>query len=601
MAHTIRHRGPDDEGVEVFGPVGLAFRRLSIIDLSSAGHQPMANEDGSIWIVFNGEIYNFRELRRRLTARHAFRSQTDSEVLVHLYEEVGERLVDELDGMFAFVIFDRLRQQLVMARDPFGIKPLYFAFNQERFVFGSEIKALLASGEVSRALDDAALNDYFDFLFIPAPRSVFADVRKVLPAHTMRLDLRSWDLEPRRYWQPQYRPEQGRTLDSWADEVEAELQRSIQAQLVADVPVGAFLSGGIDSTLVSRGAALAAEQPLQTFTIDFADQEFSEARFASQIANAIHARPVFRRVEHETIEHLPQLVEFYDEPFADSSMLPTFVVSRVTREQVTVALSGDGGDELFSGYHHHWLASRLSMLDRVPSWLAAITFGAMAGVTKATARLHHWGKRLALPPDMRRLTLAFLPGRKHRTEVLHADYRRNGESRFWHMRQSLPELAGLPPVTQAQLYDLLLYLPNDMLVKVDRASMAHSLEVRVPFLSKLVAELAFRIPEEIRFQPSRHKRVLRQLVARHFGQDLALRRKRGFGVPLRRWMQDFARSGRDGALRSSSAVRSGVLNAAGVEQLVRDVRSDYSRWKVDRSEELFALLVFDAWWERFAK
>ncbi len=569
MAETIRHRGPDAEGVEVHGHVGLGFRRLSIIDLSAAGRQPMSNEDGTVWIVFNGEIYNFRELRRDLESRHQFRSHTDSEVLVHLYEELGEKMVDLLEGMFAFAIHDVKRERLLLARDPFGIKPLFYSLNGERLVFGSEIKPLLASGEVNRAIDPAALNDYFDFHWIPAPRSIFADVRKLLPAHTMELDLRTWETRSRRYWKPEYRPVTGRTLDDWADEVEAELDRSVRAQMVADVPVGTFLSGGIDSTLVSRAGALASREPLRTFTIDFANEQYSEQPFAAQVAQAIDANATVRRVESEAIDHLPRIVEFYDEPFADSSLLPTFAVSRVTREYVTVALSGDGGDELFSGYWHYWLGHQVSRLDVAPAWLSRLLFGSVTRLLPAKSRLHQWGRRLALTPDLRRLSSAWLPGRTFHSEVLEPDLRQNGQSRFWHAHEYLGELQGLPPVTQMQMYDLLLYLPNDMLVKVDRASMAHSLEVRVPFLTPRLADLAFRIPDDVRFRPGSEKRVLRHLVARHFGDELAYREKKGFSVPLRSWMMEFAHGPQAERLQNSAAVQAGVLKCGRREHVAR--------------------------------
>jgi asparagine synthase (glutamine-hydrolysing) len=598
MAGTVRHRGPDDEGLYVHGGVGLAHRRLSILDLSRAGHQPMANEDGSVWIVFNGEIYNFAELRRPLESRHSFRSQTDSEVLVHLYEERGWRMVDELDGMFAFAIFDSTRQQILLARDPFGIKPLYYSFNDDRFVFGSEIKPLLASGEVSRAIDPAALNDYFDFLWIPAPRSIYSDVRKLLPAHVMTLDLRAWELQIHRYWDVKYAPQQGRSLDDWADEVDHELARSVTSQMVSDVPIGSFLSGGIDSSLVARAAALTSDRRLRTFTIDFCDEKFSERKYAAEVAAKINSDATFRCVESGNISQVTDLVEYFDEPFADSSMLPTFAVSRITREHTTVALSGDGGDELFSGYSHHRLAHQTAKLDVLPDWFNALAFRWATRVFPSTVRAHQWGRRLAFPYELRRLTSARLPGRSHRLAVLSADYREVKEARFWHVDEWLPKLHGLPPVTQVQIYDLMFYLPNDMLVKVDRASMAHSLEARVPFLSRRLAELAFRIPEEVRFQPGQDKRVLRRLVQRHFGEDLAHREKMGFGIPLRSWMQEAARDRRE-ELLSAPVMKSGLLDAGGVRQLLVDVGSDYSAWRVDRSEELFALLVFNAWWERY--
>jgi asparagine synthase (glutamine-hydrolysing) len=368
--------------------------------------------------------------------------------------------------------------------------------------------------------------------------------------------------------------------------------------MVSDVPIGSFLSGGIDSSLVARAAAMTSDRPLRTFTIDFCDERFSEKRFAAAVAEKINSDATFRCVQPGQISELPELVEYYDEPFADSSMLPTFVVSRITREHTTVALSGDGGDELFTGYTHHAVAHQTSKLDMLPDWLNALAFQWATRLFPSTVRLHQWGRRLAFPYEIRRLTSARLPGRAHRLGVLSADYRETTEARFWHVDEWLPKLHGLPPVTQVQIYDLAFYLPNDMLVKVDRASMAHSLEARVPFLSRRVAELAFRIPEEVRFRPGQDKRVLRRLVQRHFGDDLAYRQKMGFGVPLQAWMQIAARDRRE-ELLSAQVMKSGLLDTGGVCQLLDDVGNDYSAWRVDRSEELFALLVFNTWWERY--
>ena len=601
MAMTIRHRGPDDDGCEVFDQVGLAFRRLAIIDLSAAGHQPMTNEDGSLWIVFNGEIYNFQELHADLATRHQFRSRSDTEVLLHLYEERGPEMLNELDGMFAFAIFDQKRRSLFFARDPFGIKPLYYAVDDRRIVFGSEIKPLLASGEVSRTIDRAALNDFFDFHWVPAPRSIFTDVRKLPPAHSLELNLDTWHSTLRRYWRPQYAPTDGHSLDDWADEADAVLERSVRSQLVSDVPLGLFLSGGIDSTLVTTEAAKGASGPLKTFTIGFEEDAFSEVRYARQVADALHTDAVYRTLPHESLGQLSALAEFYDEPFADSSLLPTYAVSRVAREYVTVALSGDGGDELFSGYKHHVLANNISRLDALPKLLSRVLFGGVARLAPVSTRVHDWGRRFALAPDERRMSILRLPGRELRASLLSPEWRECGEARLWHMREHVAELRGLPPVTQTQLYDLLMYLPNDMLVKVDRASMAHSLEARVPFLSRRVAELAFRIPEHMRFEAKVEKRVLRRLVARRFGDEFAYRRKQGFAIPLRKWMTTAAG---DTSLRASivegSAVHSGLFDAAGVRRLFDDVRRGPGRLDTDRSDELFALLVFDAWWKRYA-
>jgi len=601
MADTIRHRGPDDEGFHVDGAVGLAHRRLSILDLSPNGHQPMPNEDGSVWIAFNGEVYNFQSLRAELAGRHTFRSNTDTEVLIHLYEELGPAMVERLDGMFAFALWDKARRRIVLARDPFGIKPLYLALDRQRLVFGSELKPLLASGTVDRALDREALNDFFDLAWIPAPRTIWSGVAKLPPAHVWTLDLATWEVTSRRYWRPVYQPGSGGTLDAWADEVHEALERSVREQMVADVPLGAFLSGGIDSTLVTAAAARATGATrLQTFTIGFGESDFSERPYAAQVARSLGVDATFRDVAPAAVDDLPRLAEWYDEPFADPSILPTFAVCQATRERVTVALSGDGGDELFTGYRHHHQAALASRLDRAPSFLTRPLFGALAQMAPADSRARDWSERLAFAPALRRFSMMRLPGRERRLGLLAAPWRQGRDERIAVAEAVVRDVGEAPPVTQAQLFDLAFYLPNDMLVKVDRASMAHALEVRVPFLSRGLAELALRVPEGVRYSPGREKQILRTLVGRRFGPALAWRTKQGFGVPLAPWMRAAATPARERSILEGDAVRQGVLDPAAVSALFAAVRGPDDRWRVHRGDELFALLCLDAWWRRHA-
>jgi len=599
MAATLAHRGPDDGHVEILGNVGLGHRRLSILDLSAAGRQPMSNEDGTVWLVYNGEVYNFQQLRDGLAGRHTFRSGTDSEVLLHLYEERGEAMVDDLDGMFAFGLVDLRRRRLLLARDPFGIKPLFYSLDRDRLVFGSEIKPLLASGEVSRDLDPAALNDFFDFHWIPAPRSIFKAVRKLPPAHTLRLDLATWEVEERRYWTPRYAPEAGRSLASWAEEVEHALEGIVRRQMVADVPVGVFLSGGIDSTLIARAASRAGGGPPRTFTIDFEEAGSSEAAAAREVAERIGAQAAYRTVRCDAVEELGHLAQFYDEPFADSSLLPTVAVCRAARQSVTVALSGDGADEIFGGYHHHRLARAVGRMDAIPHLVTRLLFGPLAAAAPAGTRVHDWARRLALPDAQRSLSLVRLPGREPRLGLLAPDLRQEQEERFWHMRENVAEVEGAPAAIRAQLNDLQFYLPNDMLVKVDRASMSCSLEVRVPFLTRSLCDLAFRIPDEVRFRFGESKRVLRHLVSARFSREIACRPKKGFSIPLLAWMRSEAVASRRGALLRSPAVTGGVLDGRAVARLFDDVRGWRPGLRTERSDELFALLVFDAWHGRY--
>lgn len=597
MASTLRHRGPDGEGVKAMGPVGLGHRRLSVIDLSEAGTQPMPNEDESVWIVYNGETYNYQSLRRELTDNHQFRSQTDTEAILHLYEERGFMCVNDLNGMFAIAIVDLNKNQVVLARDPFGIKPLYYSLDGHRLVFGSELKSLVASGEVAREIDHDALNDYFDFQWIPAPRTIYKGVRKLEPAHVLTLDIKTWEAKSTRYWKPEYRPHDGRAFESWQSDVSDALEASVRQQLVSDVALGSFLSGGIDSSLVSLFASRGSSKKLASFTVDFEDETCSERGAAEKIGQQIQSDAHFETLHHESIDRLSKLVHYYDEPFADSSLLPTTAVSAMARKHVTVALSGDGGDELFSGYKHHNLAAGVSRLDRVPATISKYMFGAVAGLAPGNSRFNVWGRRFALPPDSRRMSILRLPGAGCRTDLLAEDLRSSLDSRFWQIDRHRQELAGLPPVTQVQLFDLLFYLPNDMLVKVDRASMASSLEVRVPFLSRELADLAFQIPEEIRFQKGQEKRILRGIAAGHFGTEFAQRPKRGFAIPRRRWMTEAATPHMERTILSGPAVADGVLDRRSVQRLFRDVRGSTSRFVIDRTEELFTLVAFHHWWQ----
>jgi len=598
MTRSMAHRGPDDEGTEVLGQIGLGHRRLAVLDLSPLGRQPMTNEHGDVWVVFNGEIYNYISLRDGLRHRHHFRSATDTEVLLHVYEDCGDALVDVLDGMFAFAIADLRRQRILLARDPFGIKPLYYALNERCLTFASELKPFLFSGETTREIDVDALNDFFDFFWIPAPRSIFRDVAKLLPAHVLTLDLRTWQHEVKCYWRPEYRPEFDRSDAFWLSEIARHLDDSVRAQMVSDVPLGAFLSGGIDSSLATYYAAKFSSSPLTTFTIDFAGGDHSEVSHANRIAAQLSCNSVARTLAPASLAELPRLAAFFDEPFADSSLIPTSLVSRVAREHVTVAISGDGGDELFAGYRHHTLARKISCLDWIPPSLARALFGTLAEATSPESRVHQWGRRLALPPDDRRLSLARLPARGSRIRLLAEDLRHTEEARYWFLKRSVESLRGLPAVTQAQFFDLMFYLPSDMLVKVDRASMACGLEVRVPFLTRSIAELAFRIPEDKRSSQRELKPLLRRLAATLFGSRHAQRPKSGFSIPRRQWLREAASVATEDMILGGHAVRAGYLSKQEVAALFANIRRGRPSWYDDRSEELFAVLVFEAWWDQ---
>ena len=602
MGQSISHRGPDASGISVNGPVGLVHQRLSIIDLSDAGTQPMSNDNGTLIVVFNGEIYNFKELRSSLQDKHRFRSQTDTEVLLYLYKEHGEAMVDLLDGMFAFCIFDVTKNRLFLARDPFGIKPLYFAFDDRRFVFGSELKSLLASGTLSRRLSPEAVNDFFDFHWIPSPRTIFADAQSMEPAHCMTVDLDAWTTSTRRYWSPAYQPRTDLSLGDWVEAASAELANSVRAQLVADVPLGVFLSGGIDSSLVTHFTAKAGRDVATAFTVDFDDAQQSELVFAQDIVRQTSLRHVVRTCSSDLMGTLSSLMQFYDEPFADSSMLPTHAVAGLARQEVKVVLAGDGGDELFSGYHHHHLAHSMGKLGMVPDSLLSAAGHAVSGLARTLEwpRVEAWSSRIGRSKGERIASIARLPAHPTRRRILASSHREPDEARWWCVEKFKSRLSGLPAVTQAQMFDLLFYLPNDMLTKVDRASMAHGLEVRVPLLTRRMQNLAFAISESIRFSPTRDKLVLRKLCETLYGAQAASRPKKGFSIPLRRWMLNAIRDGVYGRIQGGAAMNDGWLDPAGLRDLVAAVKRGPRSWTMDRSDELFATMVFHYWYERYS-
>ena len=599
MNDLLAHRGPDGSGLWTDANIGLAHRRLSLIDLSENGQQPMVDTSTGSVLTYNGEVYNFQELKAKYLSGADFKSRTDSEVLLKLLASQGEAAVDCLEGMFAFAFYDRPGKRLWLARDPFGIKPLYYSIQPGQILFGSELKAIMASGLVPRDLDRDALNDFFDFTFIPAPRSIYRTVQKLEPGHIMTLDLETWTVNTRCFWQPVYNPQLGRSTSSIVDQAEDALRQSVKQQLVADVPVGSFLSGGIDSTLVTAAAARQSDA-LSAFTVDFEGAAFSETSQAEDLARQMGVSNHWcTRTGPRGLDLVQRMAWFFDEPFADSSLIPTYLVCEFARQQNKVCLSGDGGDELFSGYAHHRVGQKIDRWRPIPNWVNRFVFGTAAHLAPSHTRIYEWSSRLALDRDRRLLSLARLPGHQNRLSLLGPDYRASRESRFWAMEPLVERLAGLPPVTRTQLFDLYFYLPGDMLAKVDRSSMANSLEVRVPFLSKSLAEFALSIPEEQRFQNNELKYVLRQLVSRQFGSHHGNRRKQGFSIPLSRWLQQSGAAEIKERLLASEPVESRVLDHQAVRQQFREFETSRNNpFRQNRAAtNIFSLLTFVAWWD----
>ncbi|HET8945730.1 MAG TPA: asparagine synthase (glutamine-hydrolyzing) [Candidatus Polarisedimenticolia bacterium] len=590
MGRSLSHRGPDGDGTFREHGVGLAHRRLSILDLAG-GAQPMTTTDGDAVIVFNGEIYNFVELRAALEARgHPLATHSDTEVILHLYEEQGPDCVRELRGMFAFALWDRRRRRLVLARDRIGIKPLFYAQDRNGLVFASEIKALLQHPGVPREVDARALGDFLTFQYIPAPRTAFAAIRKLPAAHLLVAE--EGRVAIRRYWSlPREHPR--RTEAQWEEELRATVDEAVRLHMRSDVPVGALLSGGIDSSLVVAHAAAHADGALRTFTIGFADQGFSEAPFARLVAERYGTKHVEHVLEPQRIDDLPALIGHFDEPFGDPSAIPTSLIAGIAARDVKVCLSGDGGDEGFAGYDAYVTARRLAPADRVP--LAARR--ALLGPIER--RVPEWmpGKGflrfLACDAADRYAEIMGGVDKGTRPWLLHPDFLRatSAEDPYALLRRLHASIAAADETERLQRLDVETYLPDDILVKADRTSMLHSLELRVPLLDHKVLELAFRMPTPLKIQGDRGKAILRRTFADRLPPALLSRGKQGFGLPLAAWLRgDLLGLVRDVFADARTRAR-GVLDPRGIDRLL----TSHLRGRRDLSGEIWLALVLELW------
>jgi asparagine synthase (glutamine-hydrolysing) len=601
MRDSLAHRGPDDAGALLAGSasttlesrvefttlddlkpapgslsafdIGLAHRRLSIIDLSEAGHQPMANEDGTIWITYNGEVYNYRQIRSELIAAgHRFHSDTDTEVVVHAYEQWGDECLGRFNGMFAFAIYDAARRALFLARDRVGEKPLYYLLSDREFCFASELKAISLATQAPSAVDIESLNFYLALGYVPGDRCILKGVHKLPPAHAAVYDLATRRLSTWRYWDCPLPDEgaQSDTEEALLDELECLITDSVKLRLVADVPVGVFLSGGIDSSLITAIAARHSTRPIKTFTISFPDAaRFDEAGYANRVAEYFGTEHHVLDAGRSVFDVMKELLPFIDEPLADSSLLPTYLVSKLTRQFVTVALGGDGGDELFGGYSHYRRAVRDgASLQWVPPrmlrWLGGVAGRLPAGV-KGRNRL------ASLRHGCLEQTVWDNPYfDKYLRQKLFSDCTSSsfngqlGAPEQWR-RSLLAE--GCGDIDRLTRLDLLSYLPDDILTKVDRAGMACSLEVRAPWLDHRIVEFAFRkVPADLKVRKGQTRILQKRLARRLLPRDLDLSRKHGFSVP----MDDWLRTADGGAwARRILSSHVGLFNLGFIESLLR--------------------------------
>jgi len=593
------HRGPDDGGLHLEPGVGLAHRRLSIIDLSN-GHQPLFNEDGSVVVVFNGEIYNFPDLTKELLAAgHQFRTHCDTEVIVHAWEEWGEACVERFRGMFAFALWDRNQRTLFLARDRLGIKPLHYALlNDGRLLFGSELKALLEDDRLPRNIDPRSVEDYFALGYVPEPRTIFTGVFKLPPGHTLTVRRGDTRLQPRQYWDVDF-SSNGITDEGEArEQLIVRLEEAVRIRLIAEVPLGAFLSGGVDSSAVVAMMAGLNSEPVNTCSISFGDPAYNESDFASMVAEQYHTNHQVGEVSPDDFDLIDKLVDLYDEPYADSSAMPTYRVCELARKRVTVALSGDGGDENLAGYRRYrWHLYEQRMRSILPLSIRRPLFGTLgrlypkADWAPKVFRAKSTFEALARDDVEGYFHSVSILGDNIRAKLFSNDLQRNlqGYQAVDVFRQHAAR-APEHPLSRVQYLDLKTYLVGDILTKVDRASMAHGLEVRVPILDHKLVEWMAGLSPDFKLRGREGKYLLKKSLESRLPKEILYRPKMGFAVPLASWFRGPLRERVRSALLGPVMQESGIFDSGFLRQMVDQHQSG----RRDFSSPIWTLLMFEA-------
>jgi asparagine synthase (glutamine-hydrolysing) len=599
MCEAIVHRGPDDEGIFVKAGIGLGMRRLSIIDLAG-GHQPIFNEDKTIWIVYNGEVYNFPELRDELEKRgHHFSTHTDTEMIVHLYEDLGADCVKKLRGMFAFALYDERRGKLLLARDRLGKKPLHYALAGNRFLFGSEIKSILAVAPELARVNSEALLQYMYFGYIPDPITAFLPIQKLPPGHL--LELEGGQVHVRQYWDlPEYGAHPPRSEQECLEEMEWRLAEAVRIRLISDVPLGALLSGGTDSSTVVALMARASSKPVKTFSIGFGHDDFNEARYARLVAKHFGTEHQELMLEPNILETVETLTSSLEEPFGDSSMLPTYYVSCMARKHVTVALSGDGGDEIFAGYDRYAINLRRSAFERVPPWAGRFYREQIYPWLPKTMRGRRLSYAVSLPWRERYVdSISFVPLFEREMPLLSGDFRemaRNGGNPENVMYRYFDQAPAKDPIDKMMYVDTKTYMVGDILTKVDRMSMATSLEVRVPILDHLFVEWATGLPAEWKLRGGQQKYILRKLAERvGVPREALYRPKQGFALPLVHWIRHELKDLILSVLLEPRSLQRGYFNPQGIRRLL----DEHFRGYRDHSAGIWRLLILELWHRNF--
>ena len=602
MGNAILHRGPDAGGEYLDNYVGLAHRRLSIIDLSEAGNQPMTSSNQQYVIAFNGEIYNFLELRKELEQQgYSFNTHTDTEVILALYQKEGLNCLDKLNGMFAFALWDKQQKKLFIARDRIGKKPLYYFQKDGRFAFASEIKSLLTLPNIPREIRLDAVHDFFAYQYVPDPKSIFKDINKLPPGHYMTIDQNGSDIQ--QYWDVSLKNVSNETEEALTDQLLSIANQCTKRRMISDVPLGAFLSGGVDSSGVVALMANNSDTPVKTCSIGFDEKRFNETEFAQIVANQYKTEHYEFTVHENVNDNLEKIVRFFDEPFADPSLVPTYFVSELARQKVTVAVAGDGGDEVFAGYEKYSIdAIENRLRNMFPAWLRKNVFPKLAKVlAKSNTKVCRKGKSLltslSLDPAMGfYISNAMIEDRQWNNLIKPEVKERLGDYHPARLSIDAYNKADGPDHLAKILYvDMKTYLPGDILVKVDRMSMANSLEVRAPILDKEMIEFAATLPSDLKFNKGEKKYILKQLFKPLLPDDILYRKKMGFSVPLASWLRGEIKDLAEEYLFSKSHGIQQIFDMEKVKQLWDQHQSQ----KADHATVLWSMLMYQMWWYNY--
>ncbi|PIR89749.1 asparagine synthase (glutamine-hydrolyzing) [bacterium (Candidatus Gribaldobacteria) CG07_land_8_20_14_0_80_33_18] len=598
MTDVLSHRGPDDQGIFIDKQVGLGHRRLSIIDLSPLGHQPMSDAEGKIWLVHNGEIYNFLELKKELEKDGIkFKSKTDTEVIIYLYKKYGIDCLKHLRGMFAFAIWDKEKQQLFLARDRVGKKPLKYYFDNNCFIFASELKAILKNPEVKKEPDFGAIDEYFTYQYVPHPKTGFKNIYKLPPAHYLIIKLNPKEIRSQKYWELNYSEKLDLSEKEWEEKITEKLTEAVRLRLVSDVPLGAHLSGGIDSSLIVGLMALQSKEPIKTFSIGFKESEYNELPFARLVAKKYKTNHLEFIIEPKTIEILDKIVYHYEEPYADSSALPSWYISELTKKYVTVALNGDGGDENFAGYTRYNAMKLYCQLKHLPfkKNLKKINQFAYQITKKRIFQkgyrfLNSWSSGSNLIDSFLKIVSYF--NQEEKNLIYTDEFKQKIQNSRWHsfIEKKFKEAEKLDWLDKLLYVDINSNLADDLLVKVDIASMAHSLEIRSPFLDHEFLELTAKMPSDLKMKGHNKKYLLKKIAEKYLPEECIKKQKQGFSVPLEHWFRKQLFDYLKNELLDKKFLDFG-FKKEGIEKML----SDHKNYRQNYAYQFWTLLFLKKW------